>query len=295
MPRLSSSRSSSSSSGAKAARYSSASWKRSGGAVGVSGREAGVAGREEAEGAASLVWRWPWTAAVLVGSSCRRHERISSTRDCLVGSTVGRPPPPPPPPRPPPPPPPPPRPAPPPPAPPRPPPSPRGWLWVAAAGAVEPLACELQCAVRARSKSDSAALAAACKRGGAQAAPPWLRTGAAWLGREGAPAPAEKVACLGRVGLGRGSSPGGSGWIDREGAGRPMLAEWAAGSTVLPMLAEWGRGGCGGCGIGGGGSGAAGGGQETGFSSSSVRSMNVGVDMQAASALSAIIGEKKGK
>ena len=184
----------------------------------------------------------------------------------------------------------------------------------AAAGAVELLACALQCAVRARSKSDSAALAAACSRDGALAAPPMLRAAAAWLGLGGAPplppplAPpplpprewlcggaagaVEKVACLGRTGLGLGSSPGGNGWIDREVAGRPMLAEWAAGSNVLPMLLdEWGRGGWGCCrGTGGGGSGAArggggsgGGGRGTGGggSSSSVRSMNAGVDIAA--------------
>ena len=169
-------------------------------------------------------------------------------------------------------------------------------------------------------------MAAACRRDGALAAPPTLRAAAAWLGRGGAPplpplppppAPplpprgwlwgaeagaVEKVACLGRTGFGLGSRPGGSGWIDREVAGRPMLAECAAGSTVLPMLlplAECGRGGCGccrggaGCGCGaarggtsrgaggcGGGRGAGGGG-----SSSSVRSMNTAVDIACLSAL----------
>lgn len=168
-------------------------------------------------------------------------------------------------------------------------------------------ACALQCAVRARSKSDSAALAAACRRDGALAAPPTVRAAAvaARLGLRGAPplppplAPpplpprewlwggaagaVENVACLGRTGLGLGSSPGGNGWIDREAAGRPMLAEWAAGSTVLPMLLdEWGRDGwgcCSGAARGGGGSGAGGCGTGGGVSSSSVRSMNAGVDM----------------
>ena len=97
----------------------------------------------------------------------------------------------------------------------------------------------------------------------------------------------EEAACLGRTGLGLGSSPGGNGWIDREAAGRPMLAEWLAGSTVLPRLVE--ERGCDGCGCcsgaarGGSGSGSGAGGcggcAGGGSSSSSVRSMNAGVDI----------------
>ena len=166
-------------------------------------------------------------------------------------------------------------------------------------------------------------MAAACRRDGALAAPPTLRAAAAWLGRGGAPplppppplplpprlwgaaaGAVEKVACLGRTGLGFGSSPGGSGWIDREVAGRPMPAECAADSTVLPMLlplAECGRGGGGccrgtaGCGCGaarggtGRGAGGCGGGRGAGGggSSSSVRSMNAAVDMSCLAACSA--------